>query len=130
MGKRTHLTEKKTEMKRASASRGRVIAAKSNTGPLLSFWSYSKYRTYGTWWILSQPESIYLTSDHQQVSDISNTDQPSSISVNANLLSSDMDIIGIHSSFIISDSVQVTVEQGHTSVVSSRMEDTVSDSGE
>ena len=83
----------------------------------------------GTWWILSQPESIYLTSDHQ-VSDISNTDQPPSITVNANLLSTDMDIIGIHSSFIISDSVQVTVEQGHTSVVSSRTEDTVSDSGE
>ena len=111
------------------------IRPKKKTEPALTATALSsKYRTYGTVisvGILSQPESIYLTSDHQQVSDISNTDQPPSISVNDNLLlSSDMDIIGIHSSSTISDSVQVTVEQGHTSVVSSRTEDTVSDSGE
>lgn len=84
--------------------------------------------------IANQSESINLTSDQQQVSDGSDTDQPASISADANLSSSDMDIVSIHSSCssasVVSDSVQATVEQGHTSVDSGSTGDTVSDSGE
>ena len=68
------------------------------------------------------------------MSDGCDTDQPASISTDANLLSSDMDIVSIHSSCssasVVSDSVQATVEQGHTNVDSGSTGDTVSDSGE
>ena len=82
----------------------------------------------------NQPESINHTSYQQPVSECSDTNQPASISADANLSSSDMDIVSIYSSCssasVVSDSVQATVEQGHTSVDSVSTGDTASESGE
>ena len=65
------------------------------------------------------------------MSDGSDTDQPASISADANLSSSDMDIVSIYSSCSsASVGVQATVEQGYTSVDSGSTGDTISDSGE
>lgn len=107
-----------------------VIVNTEPTGTVISVGAHGGSPNPGT----NQPESINLTSDQQPVSECSDTNQPASISADANLSSSDMDIVSIYSSCssasVISDSVQATVGQGHTSVDSGSTGDTVSDSGE
>ena len=75
-----------------------VIVNTEPTGTVISVGAHGGSPNPGA----NQPESINLTSDQQPVSECSDTDQPASISANANLSSSDMDIVSIYAAVLAS----------------------------